>query len=292
MDGRSDDRNLVGDYPPKSHMLRDLGISLQNEDRRSTGWISVVPEICSDSGAAQTGVLATLVDVIGGSLALRTVYPDWIATSSLSLYVSELARLGVVTVSGSVLRAGTSTIVAEVRIYQETNGARKQSFPIGVAFMSFARLQRREDTLKVDFKELPNEVYSFATEDSGLTQTYLDQAGIRVVDEKAGIIELDMSGYVKNSINCLQGGMVASLIDIAGQCVAREISGRSMATVDMSIHYLSQGKTGPFRTKSTLLRSTIDTVLTQIEVLDIGAQNSLIAMATNTSVSSVGKQEP
>ena len=84
-----------------------------------------------------------------------------------------------------------------------------------------------------------------------------------------------------DSFRVLQGGMFAQLSDIAGQQAAHAATGKTMRTADMEIHYLSQGKVGPFQTRTSILRMTKDTVLTRIEVIDRGADENLIAVATN-----------
>jgi len=103
------------------------------------------------------------------------------------------------------------------------------------------------------------------------------------VDEVAGVVELEMSDYVLNSFRALQGGAVALLADVAGEQVARACSGNALATSDLAIHYLAQGKVGPFRTRVTVVRTISDTTLTRVEVIDTGADDRLLAIAMNTA---------
>ena len=57
-----------------------------------------------------------------------------------------------------------------------------------------------------------------------------------------------------------------------------------MASKDLAIQYLSQGKTGPFRTRTRVIRTTDNTALTRIEVIDCGMEDRVIALVMNTAV--------
>ena len=109
-------------YPPDHHLLRDLRFSFEHDadGRRSRAWMPVVPELCTDTGHARIGALATLVDVIGGGLAAGAAAPDWIATADLTLHVVHAARPGsVVEARAEVLRSGRTTVVIEVELVDE-----------------------------------------------------------------------------------------------------------------------------------------------------------------------------
>ena len=59
------------DYPPASHILRALGIeSIMRSDFTSSAWLPVTPFVGAPWGGVRAGVLATLVDVAGGGLAV------------------------------------------------------------------------------------------------------------------------------------------------------------------------------------------------------------------------------
>jgi hypothetical protein len=75
-----------GYYPPLNQMLRDLSpiFAFQAPDK-ATLRAPVCPEVGTDRGAMSLGVMATLMDVPGGGPALTAFYPDWAATTVLSL---------------------------------------------------------------------------------------------------------------------------------------------------------------------------------------------------------------
>lgn len=271
-------------YPPRDHILRDLNIVLEYRGKEgSTAGISVVPAVCSDRGTVQVGVLGTVIDLLGGILAAKAVYPDWIATAHLSLYSTERARTGTVTAVGSVVRVGRAAVVIEAEILAGRTQPGGTATSIGSAVATFSRLPRRDGNLDLGRDDGSHQAVTFGAEGPGPSQHLLDKASLRVLNEAAGVVELDMSEYVRNSFGALQGGMVALMADAAGQHAARTIAGKPVITADLAIHYLSQGKSGPFYTRAKVLRATEDGVLTRVEIRDRGADDLLMTVATNTA---------
>jgi uncharacterized protein (TIGR00369 family) len=232
----------------------------------------------------QLGVIATLVDLLAGSLTIRAVYPDWAATANLSLYTTGRANTGRVSVVGSLVRAGNTMTVVDSNILEESGDSLERSRSIGCALVAFSKLTRRKSPFKGEFAESLAHKHQFAFEGSGLIQPYLQEVGARVLDELEGVVEVRMSDYIRNRFGAVQGGIVATMADVAGQHAARAATGRLMLTSDLEIHYLSQGKVGPFRTKTTVIRVTDETVLTRVEVFDTGAHDSLIGVAMNGTI--------
>ena len=273
---------IFGDYPPQHHMLRDLHISIEFQGkRRGTIRAPVVPEICADRGGVHLGVVATLVDLLGGGLAIKAIYPDWIATADLSVYTNKCVTSGNLEASGRIIRTGKTTVVMEADLFNDTGVSKQSIESIGTAMMTFSRLPRRDDTITLD--ENPTSTLVYAIEGSEPSRHFVEETGIDILDGAAGVVELKMSGYVRNRIRVLQGGAVALLIDVAGQHAARACTEKPVATSDLTIHYLSQGKVGPFRTRARVVRATSDTALTRIEVIDGGANNRLLAIGMNTA---------
>ena len=272
-------------YPPQRHITRDLMIFLEFQgNRQGTNRVPVVPEICTDQGTMHVGVIVMLVDILGGLLTARAIYPDWFATANLFMHTTGRASSGVVVATGLVIRSGRTTVVIEVDICKEAGDSTGSSTSIGSAIMTFSRLPRREDTLKFKVDEDSNEAFHFSMDGSGLSQHYLDEVGLHILDEGAGVVELNMSDYIRNSLYSINGGMVATLADIAGQYAARKATGKPLITTDLEVHYLEQGKAGPFQTKTTVLRKTEDTALTRVEVIDRGADDRLMAVIMNTLI--------
>jgi len=276
---------IADEYPPHNHILRDLRVSLEFQgEGRAVIRAPIVPEIRTEDGSLQVGAVATLIDVLGGALTVRAMYPDWIATASLSVHLTGNPTSDVVAAAGSVIRAGRTSAIIDADIREEAASPAESTRSIGAAMMTFSRLPRREDTPALELDTDAPGTFDFATEGAGLNRSYRDAAGVRVLDAGTGVAELEMKDYVRNSMGVLQGGMIAILADVAGEVAARAAADKPLTTSDLAIHYLSQGKRGPFRTRTRVLRTTDDTALTRVEVIDRGIEDRLIAVAMNTAV--------
>jgi acyl-coenzyme A thioesterase PaaI-like protein len=119
------------------------------------------------------------------------------------------------------------------------------------------------------------------TESTGLVQPFYDKVGLEILDDIKALVQVEMSDYVQNSFHTLNGGVVAFLSDLAGQTVARHVTGKPFVTTDLVIHFLRLGEVGPFQTRTSILRKTDETVLSFVEILDIGAGGRLVSIATN-----------
>ena len=103
---------LAETYPPRDHMLRDLCIEVMTDGTdAATIQAPVVPETCSEKGVLYPGLLATLVDVLGGVMAIPAVSPDWISTSNLSIHSTRPVLSGRVCADGRILRSGRTSVV-------------------------------------------------------------------------------------------------------------------------------------------------------------------------------------
>lgn len=278
------DRLRADDYLTRDHMLRDLGMILEYKEKGSSmARIPVAPSVCNDRGAMQVGVLAILIDIASGALAARAVYPDLAVTGDLRIYSTQPARTGEATAVGSVLRAGRAAVVVEAEIIAGIPEAGGTSPSIGSAIATFYRLSRRDGNINMVRDVISQQVTTFRAEGPALSQHLLERAGMRVIDEAVGLVELNMSEYVRNHFGALEGGMIALLADVAGQCAARTITHKPMITTDLAICYLSQGRTGPFYTRTEVLRTTEDSVLTRVGIFDRGADDLLMSIAMNTA---------
>jgi len=276
---------MADEYPPRNHILRDLGVSLEFQGQgRAVIRAPVVPEIRTKDGSLQIGAVATMIDVLGGALTIRAVHPDWMATASLSVHLAGRPTFDTIAAAGKVLRAGRTMAIIDVDIREEGGGPERATQSIGTAMMTFSRLPRREDTPAFEPNIEVSETVDFGIEGSGLKRPCRDAAGVRVLDEAAGVVELELREYVRNSLRVLQGGMIAVLSDTAGEMVAGAVAGRPMTTKDLAIQYLSQGKKGPFRTRARVVRTSDDTALTRVEVIDRGMEDRMIAVVMNTAV--------
>jgi uncharacterized protein (TIGR00369 family) len=262
-------------YPPDRHVLRDLRFTFEHapEDRHSKAWMPVVPEICTDQGAARAGALATLVDVIGGGLAAAT-QPDWIATADLSLHVVGDARPGsVVEAAATVQRSGRTTVVIEVVLVDEAH-----RHDIGIATMSFSVLPRRD--INPDMSEVRRGGLStMTTEASALQVPFAEALGVEVRDASAGVLDVPVTDWARNSMGAMQGGIVATVAEMAAETALRETTGTPVVVRDIHMTYLGFGRVGPVRSR-TEVRNATRPGWAFVRLSDSGADDRVMAHAT------------
>ena len=121
------------------------------------------------------------------------------------------------------------------------------------------------------------------TATSARPEHFFAQLGMRdvVVDGVDLAIELPTAANLTNARGGLQGGLVATLIDVvAGRVALLGLpSADSVATSDLSIHYLAPVLVGPARAEARVLRRGSRSVVVSVEVYDAGAER-LAAVST------------
>jgi uncharacterized protein (TIGR00369 family) len=237
-------------------MLRDLQFSfIFDDDAPSRAFMPVVPEICDARGTVRTGVLATLVDVVGGGTAMHAAYPNWIATADLSLDVFGTAGAGsTIEARPRVLRAGRTTVVLEVELVD-----------VAIATMSFSALPRRDSN--PDANEVAaGDRTTMTSPSSRLTQPIEAALGAKVVD---GAIEVPVTDWARNTMGAMQGGLVALTADLAGEhALQRQVT-------SLHIVYLGFGRVGPVRASAEVLAPNA----AHVELVDTGADHRRMAIA-------------
>jgi len=268
-------------YPPLTHMLRDLSpvLTFQAPDR-ATLRAPVSDAVSTDNGTMFLGVMATLMDVLGGGLALANFHPDWAATTLLSVQSTGKALSGYIDAQGELRKTGRNTVLVKVDI-RHTSHEQESVTPVATAILGFARFSPRQGSHvpQADKSVLGN--MPDKPDTSGLIQPFYDKVGLKILDKAAALVQVEMTDYVQNSFHALNGGVVALLADLAGQTAARHATRKSFVTTDLAVHFLRFGEVGPFQTRTVLLRKTDETVLSLVEVVDIGAGGRLLSIATN-----------
>jgi acyl-coenzyme A thioesterase PaaI-like protein len=269
-------------YPPPQHLLRDLRIVLDRTSSTDasldvTAKIIGGPEITDSGGRVRVGVLATLVDVVAGEMAIRTVLPGWTATSDLSVHVDEVPGEGPIEASARVLRSGRQTVVLEATLRA---GIDRREF--GVAHVGFAILPPRGDLQSGShWAAAPAERTEFALPDSGFEKPILDTLGLEFDVESPAITRLPgIPDYLINSLGALQGGAVAILLEAAAERFARATLTGPVRVRSIAIHYLKLGRVGPIRAESRRIARTAGGELVRVTLHDEGADDVLLSVAT------------
>jgi len=256
-------------YPPHRHALRDLPFSMEAVDpERSRARLAVTPEQCVGGGLS-AGPLMTVVDVLAGSLVGRVLAPDWMATAQMSVHLADPPADGQVVADATVVRNGRTTVVVEVLL--SASGPAGADRPFGEAMLTFVRLPRRDTNLDLSgFEVRYGEPTTFALADSGLQVSWGDAIGARVLDAPTGRVAVDVVPYVRNSFGAVNGGVVASVAELAARTLASSSLTGPVRSTDVVVHYLTQGRVGPLSTAATVVRDGPSGVLVRVEVRDDG----------------------
>jgi acyl-coenzyme A thioesterase PaaI-like protein len=231
------------EYPPRDHVLRDLPFHLEvvGEHRQ-------VARMRCDADIS-LGAVATVLDVLGGSLCASVVAPDWMATSTLTLRVGALPSDGELEISAQVLRAGGRSVTIEATLCR--TGSER---PVGDAILSFARLVRRETNLalsdlsvdvgrRVEFERLL---------DGDAPPFELVVGAVPLEGSAAAVTMTELRPSILNSFGAANGGVVAAVaVSTARHWAATQLgAGGSTPDVvvdEVAVHHLGQGRVGPVR---------------------------------------------
>jgi uncharacterized protein (TIGR00369 family) len=275
-------------YPPALHFLSDLGIEAHvGPGSVATARIRVTPHVTATDGGARAGVLATLVDVVGGAVAARVLRPDWMATADLTLEVVRPATGPFVEARATVVRRGRTTLVIEAGVFNVLDNVLEDGpdvtvgveghRPVAWATMTFAVLPGQSPTSNLDGpRELPDR---WAFVGAGLDRPVVEALSVSVVDAAEGRISMPVQDYLFNSFGAVQGGVMALLGEVAGAEVLGEAvgPGGNFVATDLRVAYLALGRVGPIVSRSRVLaaqdggphRSAV------VELFDAGAGDRL-----------------
>ncbi len=276
-------------YPPAEHILTDLGIEAEVSSL-STAKVRIpaTPSIAGADGGVRAGVLALLVDVVGGAVAVRSVLPDWMATADLTLQTVGRAVGPWVEARATVLRRGRTTLVVEALVFNtDEDGTEVVSdgagpAPVAWASMTFTILPgRNPSTDRARLEEPPVRwVFGGGTLDRPLTEAL----SIDVVDAAGGRVSMPMHGYVANSFGAVQGGVMALLADVAGGAAVGAAAGGGggpSVVTDLEVTYLALGRVGPVESRATVFAGDDGgSRCAVVELVDRGADGRMTTVAT------------
>jgi uncharacterized protein (TIGR00369 family) len=285
-------------YPPPHHILGDLGMEAEiTSETTANVRIRVTPHITAADGGVRAGVLATLVDIVGGAVAARALRPDWMATADLSLQLVRPAPGPWVEARGTVVRKGRTTLVIEALVVNVADdgsdvgvdGGTGGPVPVAWATMTFAILPSRNAGAPLPAaSDLP---VRWAFDGGGLEVSVLDALALSVVDAAGGRVSMPVGEYLVNSFGAVQGGVIALLGDVAGSealGAAQGPGGQPALVTDLQVAYLALGRVGPMVSRARVLDDGSDGSRGSavIELFDQGADGRL------TTVINVGTASP
>ena len=116
-----------------------------------------------------------------------------------------------------------------------------------------------------------------------------DQLGLKEIrsDDGTLIMEMPVSEKVANTSGGLQGGLIATMADVAaGQLAAREAPfGNGIATTDLFVRYLRPIKSGPARAVARILRTGRRSVAVHVDI--VRGEDEELAATANVGFASI-----
>jgi acyl-coenzyme A thioesterase PaaI-like protein len=270
-------------YPPEQHVMRDLQIvTYWPADDRSMAIAPVGEHVRNAAGAACLGLIVTLTDVSGATVALAAAAPDWPATADLSYQAIGPIREGPALAQARLVRRGSHTVVIGVDVFDGLGGEDLSAArPAGAGLMTFGRIPREAAAVTVDRSGTAARRSTLALPGSRLTEPLLERIGLRVVDGEAGHVELPRSDYVRNSFGTINGGVMGMSVQGAAESALARTDGPLVAT-DVQLHYLAQVRSGPLRTSARILRVGGDHAVCHVRAVDAGQDGLVMAVASVT----------
>lgn len=274
---------MPSDYPPERHILRDLKLESERPERgRALSYAPLCPAVLTPSGAARLGLVGTVADASGALTALIEALPNRIATQDLSYSASGFARQGPLIASTRLLRTGQSLITVATTLADGCgNDDPDQAEPIGQAIMSFALIPYREGNADLSHLEAESmERRTMALPSSGFKDASLWEAlQLEVVDAAAGVVQIPMTDYVRNSFGTINGGVMIMAAEAAAEVAAQEALGAPVAAMSLNYRFLDQTRIGPAQTQTTLMRHGNQGAVAVVRLIDTQRDRHLAGYA-------------
>lgn len=117
---------------------------------------------------------------------------------------------------------------------------------------------------------------------------FLEQLPMRDVEPLSGdfAMELEVTPFIRNPRGGVQGGIIATLVDIvAGRALLEGLEpGHLLVTAELSVHYLGSTDVGPARAEAFVLRRGRKTCVVRVDVTDMGTGRQTATSTLSFSV--------
>lgn len=214
-------------------------------------------------GGVRTGALLTLCDNVGGFCAGLAALPDgWVVSTNLTMTVAPGQARGPLRLLSTVLRAGRSAIVTDVRV---TDTGSRGAIVADAALTSAVLIPEGGPPTWA------RPAHMQAPPPAGPLPPLMEWLGVRDVDgAPPGVVELDVADAVRNPWGIVHGGVTASLVDVAAERAVAARSTSPVETGDVALHFLAPARVGPVRATATVLGDRADGSVVLVEVRDEG----------------------
>jgi len=238
--------------------------------------------ITDPDGRTPTGVLAALVDSIGGLASGIASVPDWIVTTNLTLRrapaaLSGSSGTGPLHLDTEVLRRGRSAVVTRTTV------SASDGTPVATGWMTSAVLAPTGGPPAITRPVRP--VALAESDDPAFRSRPTEFFSLRV-GGAPGQVALDLVERIRNPWGILHGGAMAVLADTAARSLVADTPALEptpgLITSDLIVHYLSPGRVGPVVATALSLGRRGREHLVRVTVRDHGADDRLLVEAVVT----------
>ena len=94
-----------------------------------------------------------------------------------------------------------------------------------------------------------------------------------VVDAARGEIDVPVIDWSLNSMGAMQGGVVATVAEVAAETALRAATNEPLVVSDLYVTYLGFGQVGPVRSIVDVLATADGHGSARVELVDAGAEN-------------------
>lgn len=219
------------------------------------------------------------VDVLGLSLAVR-IGDEWAAVDAGGGLIVGLSPRNEGEAPGGTVGLWTNepldaAVAALSRRGVEFDG------PIVVKDMVQLAFFRDPDGNRLSLANAPPSPTGAISGGDGDRLPFFEHVGLRWTDVRADsvTVEVDIRDDLRGPAGTLQGGVIATLIDVAAASTAAQGRGGLVATSEMTVHFLAPGRIGPVCAVGELLHSRSAGAAAEVRVYDRGNSDRLMAVA-------------
>ena len=242
--------------------------------------VGVVRGACARLGVSDLdAAIRFYVDVLGLQLATR-IGDEWAAVDAGGGLIIGLAPRAEGEPPGGTVGLWTNEPLEAVMAELTGRGVRFDG-PVLVKEMIQLAFFRDPDGNRLSLSNGPPSPTSVMWGAEGDRLPLFDHLGLRWTDlSPTGVtVEVDIRDDLRGPAGTLQGGVIATLVDVAAASTAVQGGTGLVATSDLTIHFLAPGRVGPVRATGELLRSRSGGAAVEVRVYDAGKEDRLMAVA-------------
>jgi acyl-coenzyme A thioesterase PaaI-like protein len=233
-------------------------------------------EFTSRLGIVRTSMLVYVADVVAG-IPADTRDDAWTLTTELSVRAAPVPAPVVVEGRHRTLREGHRSATAEVSLVDGDGRS------VGVGVASFSRVTRRPDDPPKFRFEIPGSFEAFGAAPP-LDEPLRDAVGLRIVDGRAGVVEVEVTPLLQNPAGTLQGAIVAFVAEVAAEELLSAHLRRPAVVTELDVRYLGQARPGVVVRSRARLAGDWDGAPVVVELVD-AATGRLVTHVTARGVS-------